>query len=166
MGRAANGDPAEAEYEPAEASEWLEASTSERRHDRDDGEESATAAPVDLHAHLLWQLHLSHLGPRDLAIGQALVEAINDDGYLEEPLQELAVSLAGPDDLEQIDELVHRFTVAQRLLQAQQLLRHSPLPLGEVALACGFASASHFSNRFRQALGATPGQYRQSFAVR
>ncbi|WP_156350909.1 helix-turn-helix domain-containing protein, partial [Pseudomonas sp. EGD-AK9] len=43
------------------------------------------------------------------------------------------------------------------------LLRQSALPLGEVALACGFASASHFSNRFRQALGATPGQYRAAF---
>ncbi|WP_141232796.1 AraC family transcriptional regulator, partial [Pseudomonas savastanoi] len=32
--------------------------------------------------------------------------------------------------------------------------------LGEIALACGFASASHFSNRFRQAVGATPGEYR------
>jgi AraC family transcriptional regulator len=60
----------------------------------------------------------------------------------------------------------HRYVLAQRLLQAQQLLRNGALPLGEVALACGFASASHFSNRFRQALGATPGQYRQAFAGR
>jgi AraC family transcriptional regulator len=59
----------------------------------------------------------------------------------------------------------HRYVLAQRLLRAQQLLQHSALPLGEVALACGFASASHFSNRFRQALGATPGQYRQAFAA-
>jgi AraC family transcriptional regulator len=58
----------------------------------------------------------------------------------------------------------HRYVLAQRLRHAQQLLRHSQLPLGEVALACGFASASHFSNRFRQALGATPGQYRQALA--
>jgi len=57
----------------------------------------------------------------------------------------------------------HRYVLALRLRQAQQLLRHSQLPLGEVALACGFASASHFSNRFRQAMGATPGQYRQAF---
>lgn len=57
----------------------------------------------------------------------------------------------------------HRYVLAQRLLRAQQLLQSSTLPLGEIALACGFASASHFSNRFRQALGATPGQYRQAF---
>ena len=54
----------------------------------------------------------------------------------------------------------HRYVLAQRLRRGQQLLQHGHLPLGEVALACGFASASHFNNRFRQAFGATPGQYR------
>ena len=57
------------------------------------------------------------------------------------------------------------FTVAasparQRLLRARELLQHSALPLGEIALTCGFASASHFSNRFRQAFGAAPGLLR------
>ena len=41
-----------------------------------------------------------------------------------------------------------------------RFVQHSHLPLSEVALACGFASASHFNNRFRQAFSATPGQYR------
>ncbi|MCP6690832.1 AraC family transcriptional regulator [Pseudomonas donghuensis] len=54
----------------------------------------------------------------------------------------------------------HQYLLARRLAKARQLLRHGQLPLGEVALLCGFASASHFSNRFRQALGATPGTYR------
>ncbi|NER61481.1 helix-turn-helix transcriptional regulator, partial [Pseudomonas sp. MAFF212428] len=54
----------------------------------------------------------------------------------------------------------HQYLLARRLAKAQQWLRGSDLALGEVALACGFASASHFSNRFRQALGATPGEYR------
>ncbi|ODS63027.1 MULTISPECIES: RNA polymerase factor sigma-54 [unclassified Arenimonas] len=112
-GDESGGDPAEAEYEPAEASEWQEASTSERRHDRDDGEDSATAAPVDLHAHLLWQLHLSHLSPRDLAIGQALVEAINDDGYLEGPLADIQAALApeihaGEDEIECVLRTIHQ----------------------------------------------------------
>lgn len=57
----------------------------------------------------------------------------------------------------------HRYVLARRLAQACHLLRHGRLALGEVALACGFASASHFSNRFRQAIGATPGQYRNAF---
>ena len=57
----------------------------------------------------------------------------------------------------------HQYVSARRLNRAQDLLRHSPLALGEIALACGFASASHFTHRFKQALGATPGQYRAAF---
>lgn len=52
----------------------------------------------------------------------------------------------------------------RRLQRAAHLLQHSHLALGEIALSCGFASASHFSNRFRQAFGATPGLYRQALA--
>lgn len=54
----------------------------------------------------------------------------------------------------------HQYLLARRLAKARELLAGGDLPLGEVALMCGFASASHFSNRFRQALGATPGAYR------
>jgi RNA polymerase sigma-54 factor len=53
----------------------------------------------------------------DTAALRFLIESLNDDGYLEESLQDLAISLAGPEDVEQVEELVHRFTVAQRLLQ-------------------------------------------------
>ena len=54
----------------------------------------------------------------------------------------------------------HQYLLARRLARARELLRNSRQPLGEVALACGFASASHFANRFKQALGGTPGEYR------
>ena len=54
----------------------------------------------------------------------------------------------------------HQYLLARRLHRACQLLRLGVMPLGEIALLCGFASASHFSNRFRQAVGATPGEYR------
>jgi RNA polymerase sigma-54 factor len=57
------------------------------------------------------------LSAEDAAALRFLIESLNDDGYLEDPLEELARSLAG-DDLEQIEELVHRFTVALRLLQS------------------------------------------------
>ncbi|HEY0822486.1 MAG TPA: RNA polymerase factor sigma-54 [Ramlibacter sp.] len=46
-----------------------------------------------------------------------LIESLNDDGYLEESPEQMAQGLA-PDDLEQQEELVHRFTVALRLLQS------------------------------------------------
>ncbi|MCI4568733.1 RNA polymerase factor sigma-54 [Lysobacter sp. CFH 32150] len=60
--------------------------------DTDDDEPLAEqVAEVDtLQDHLLWQLHLSPLTPRDRLIGVALIEAIDDDGYLREPLEAIA----------------------------------------------------------------------------
>lgn len=55
------------------------------------------------------------LSPEDQAALRFLIESLNDDGYLEDDLTELARGLAG-DDAEQIEELVHHFTVALRLL--------------------------------------------------
>ena len=55
----------------------------------------------------------------DRAALRFLIGSLTDDGYLEDPLDELAQSLAG-DDLEQREELVHRFTVALGLLQSME----------------------------------------------
>ncbi len=54
----------------------------------------------------------------DRAALRFLIESLNDDGYLDESLEALAVALAGEEDPEQVEELVHRFTVALRLLQS------------------------------------------------
>ncbi len=47
-----------------------------------------------LHDHLSWQLELAHLPPEALAIGRALIDAINDDGYLTEGTQAIAETVA------------------------------------------------------------------------
>ena len=60
-------------------------------------------------------LRLSEL---DSAALRYLIESLNDDGYLEDSLSSLAQSLGDPNDIEQQDELVHRFTVALHLLQS------------------------------------------------
>ncbi|GAB2522994.1 RNA polymerase factor sigma-54 [Lysobacter humi (ex Lee et al. 2017)] len=62
----------------------------------DDGAAEQVAEPETLQDHLLWQLHLSHLSPRDRAIGVAIIDAIADDGYLREPLEAIAASLGDP----------------------------------------------------------------------
>lgn len=54
----------------------------------------------------------------------------------------------------------HAWLIARRLDRARRLLRDGDLPLTAVAAACGFASGSHLTRRFRDALGATPSQYR------
>ncbi|GGK12041.1 RNA polymerase factor sigma-54 [Luteimonas terricola] len=63
--------------------------------DDQDGDASERIAQSEtLRDHLTWQLNLSHLSPRELAIGEALVDAIDDDGYLREPLSAIAEALA------------------------------------------------------------------------
>lgn len=43
-----------------------------------------------------------------------------------------------------------------RLEHARRLLQQSPLSVSEIAVACGFSSASHFSRAFKAELGLTP----------
>jgi AraC family transcriptional regulator len=54
----------------------------------------------------------------------------------------------------------HQFVMQRRMVRAKDLLLNSTLPLTDIALACGFSSASHFSNRFKAAKGLTPSQLR------
>ncbi|MFN7293457.1 MAG: RNA polymerase factor sigma-54 [Lysobacteraceae bacterium] len=59
-----------------------------------DATESAAAAD-GLHEHLRWQLGMALRSPRDLVIADALVDALDEDGYLREPLEAVAGSLPG-----------------------------------------------------------------------
>jgi RNA polymerase sigma-54 factor len=46
-----------------------------------------------LQQHLLWQIQMAKLDERDQAIGRAIVDSINDDGYLTEPFDAIAATL-------------------------------------------------------------------------
>jgi len=89
---------------PAEA-EWTGGGDGDTWYQRsgpadpdDDGLQAEQVAESEsLHDHLLWQLHLSPLSPRDRQIAVALIESIDDDGYLREPLDAIAATL--DDDL-------------------------------------------------------------------
>ena len=70
------------------------------------------------------------LDDTDRAALRFLIESLNDDGYLEDTFQSLAESLAG-DDLEQCEELVHRFQVALGLLQSLEPTGVGARDLGE-----------------------------------
>jgi AraC-like DNA-binding protein len=48
-----------------------------------------------------------------------------------------------------------------RLERACELLRDPARPLGDVALACGFATQAHFSTVFKARTGASPSQWRR-----
>ncbi len=68
--------------------------------------------------HLHRQALALRLSDVDRAALRFLIESLTEDGYLEDPIETLAQGLAGTDDPEQLDELVHHFTVALRLLQS------------------------------------------------
>ena len=101
--------------------EWGGDAPARTRNDVEGDEADATElarSQESLTAFLHRQALSLRLSDLDCAALRFLIESLNDDGYLEDPLEELAASLAGEGDLEQIEELVHRFTVALRLLQS------------------------------------------------
>jgi RNA polymerase sigma-54 factor len=85
-------------------------------------------------------LHRQTLGLRlsagDSAALRFLIESLNEDGYLEDSLEDLAQSLA-PDtgdplaDAEELDELLHHFTVALGLLHSLEPAGVGARNLGE-----------------------------------
>ena len=65
---------------------------------------SRTATGESLHSHLEWQLNLTPMSDKDRLIALAIIDAINDDGYLEESLSELAQAFDPRLDVE-LDEI-------------------------------------------------------------
>jgi RNA polymerase sigma-54 factor len=85
--------PAEA---PAESDWPVDLSTGFRGtgDDDEDGDRSFSAADTPtLREHLYTQLSLTNLGPRDRAFVQLLIDALDEDGYLTQPLEEIAALL-------------------------------------------------------------------------
>ena len=66
--------------------------------------EYADHSEETLRDHLLWQLELENLDPRTTAIGQAIIDAINDDGYMTDDTETIRATLA-PDVLVSIEDI-------------------------------------------------------------
>jgi RNA polymerase sigma-54 factor len=90
---------------PSESSSW-------NGEDDERQQEFADATGQSLQEHLLWQLEMARLEPRALAIASAIVDAISDDGYLTESLEEIANTLrpeieCDPAEVERVLARVH-----------------------------------------------------------
>jgi RNA polymerase sigma-54 factor len=108
---APRGPAAEAAPEPAasspEATDWPSELAANWRGPDDDEEGDRTHATPDtptLRDHLRAQLSLTNLGARDRAFVEMLIDALDEDGYLTQPLEEIAALLpaeaeAGPEEL-------------------------------------------------------------------
>jgi RNA polymerase sigma-54 factor len=78
------------------------------------GAEIADLSGETLRDHLLWQLRLERLSARDFLIGQAIVDAINEDGYLTESLDTICQAVA-PEHIVTIEEVEAVLAVVQQL---------------------------------------------------
>ena len=69
-----------------------------------------TSAGESLQSHLLWQLNLAPMSDKDRLIAMTLIDAISNDGYLEETLEELLESFDPELDIEldEIEAVLHR----------------------------------------------------------
>ncbi len=61
--------------------------------DDDRQQEFADDSGQSLQEYLVWQLEMARLEPRDLAIARAIADAVSEDGYLTESLDEIAKTL-------------------------------------------------------------------------
>jgi RNA polymerase sigma-54 factor len=88
----ARDEPAEAAPEPAGEEDmdsllWNETSGGGTGFDDEDGRpEPSDRSAETLHAHLMWQLEIEHFSAREYRIGEAIIDAIDDAGYLGETL--------------------------------------------------------------------------------
>ena len=67
--------------------------------------ESPDRSGQSLKEYLLWQLELARVSARDAAMGAAIIDSLNDDGYLTEPLEDIRQALADSDAAPEMDEL-------------------------------------------------------------
>ena len=92
---------------PSEAPDWPSEVASNWRGPEDDEESDRTHATPDtptLRDHLRTQLSVTNLGARDRAFVEILIDALDEDGYLTQPLEEIAALLPA-EAAADIDEL-------------------------------------------------------------
>src|SRR5918999_4026071 len=100
--------PAETDWSADIAANWRGSGDDEEDGDRN----FATPAMPTLRDHLLSQLTLTNLDERDRAFVMVLIDALDEDGYLTQPLEEIA-ALLPPEAEAGMEEL----TIALRHLQ-------------------------------------------------
>ncbi len=141
-----DGEAALAEVETASDGDWQDtqptglSDTSYQGSDFSGPQEYVDRSEETLQDHLLWQLELENFDPRTTIIGQAIIDAVNDDGYLTDDLDTIRTTLA-PEVLADVDEVEAVLSLVQRLdpagigarsvsecvlLQLRQLERDTP----------------------------------------
>ncbi len=107
------------EFDDGQEAGWgSEMAPSHSPRDSDDDVDAADiqGAAVGLREHLNAQLALTQLPERERTVVSFLIEAIDDDGYLTQSLEELAEALVGDEEVD-LDELMEELAIGLRHLQ-------------------------------------------------
>ncbi|MBI3776181.1 MAG: RNA polymerase factor sigma-54 [Gammaproteobacteria bacterium] len=96
-----------------------------------------------LHDHLLWQVQMAPFSPTDLSIAMTIIDAIDLDGYLTTPIEDLLPEFASDPDIgrEEIEAVLHRIQqfdppgIGARDLRESMLLQLKQYPPATVWLA-------------------------------
>ena len=107
--------PAQGEEGGGTEAEWSfdDVARSSKAPEDDDARPQLEAHECTLREHLLEQLSVTVDNRRDRALVELLIEALDDNGYLEEPLEDIHARL-----LEELDIDVDEMQVALKLLQS------------------------------------------------
>lgn len=94
--------------------DWGEGGRSGSGGEDEDGRPQLEASPVTLREHLMEQVRLTCIAARDCALVELIVDALDDNGYLEESLDEIHARL--PEELEiEFDELRTALSLVQSM---------------------------------------------------
>jgi RNA polymerase sigma-54 factor len=77
----------------------------------DDGHDflSQQSSSETLHDYLTWQMQLTPFSPVDRTIAEAIIDGIDDDGYLKTALEDIVTSVNDPDvEIEEVEAVLHR----------------------------------------------------------
>lgn len=111
--------------------------TVKKRSSEDINFENFHSSKLTLHDHLLWQLDLSPMSETDMAIAIAIIDAVNDDGFLTQTSEELLHSIQRNEpniELDEVEAVRHRIMrfdpigVASHNLKESLLIQLDELP--------------------------------------
>jgi RNA polymerase sigma-54 factor len=98
------------EYLETYSNNWQESAPPDSDDDHRSALENTPLRRSSLEDHMMWQLRMSNLTENDQKIGATIIYNLNDDGYLETPVEELASQLEiPPDEVERVLARVQHF---------------------------------------------------------
>ena len=133
-------------------------STATRNDDENDYDFETRNSPTEtLRDHLEWQLNLTPLNERDQAIAHALLDAVNNNGYLTSPLEEIHSGMVeetdeDPLEFDEVEAVLHRLQhfdppgVFARDLQECLLIQLNQLPPDTPWLSQARLVITHYIN--------------------